>query len=123
MGDLGYFDHDKNLWFGGRISHRVYVDKIMVAPIPVEALANILTKKKRSALVKELDGASIIIETNNPKELSKVDLLMALNKNIFKIPITKIYTTSKFPVDVRHNIKIDRLQLRHDLVNGKLKEL
>jgi acyl-CoA synthetase (AMP-forming)/AMP-acid ligase II len=123
MGDLGYFDENQNLWFGGRISHRVYVENIMVAPIPVEALANSKINKKRSALVKDLDGASIIIETNNPKELSRNDLMTAIKKNIFKININKIYTIKKFPVDVRHNIKIDRLQLRHDLVNGKLKEL
>jgi len=123
MGDLGYFDQNNNLWFGGRISHRLYVNEQMIAPIPVESLVNFEPQVNRSALVRGAQGPALVIETKHPRALSKKSLQNILQKNIFNIAVENIYTTAHFPVDVRHNIKIDRLQLRRDLMNGKLKEL
>lgn len=119
MGDLGFIDSQNNLWFLGRKAHRVELENETLYSISVESFYNEHPEVNRSALVKlERDGvvsAGIVIERKdraveaNPSffhDLSQITL-----KNKLEGKISEIFLYPSFPVDVRHNIKIDRQKL------------
>lgn len=121
IGDLGYFDENGCLWFCGRKAHRVECDNgnNILFSIRCEAIFNLIPGVKRSALVgigeRPHQTPVIIIEPeqNNYKKL-------AANRELFlktaaDNPLTKsikhVLFTHAFPVDVRHNAKINREEL------------
>ena len=117
MGDVGYVDDNNKLWFCGRKKHVVKIDSFELYPIQIEAFFNKHPNIKRSALIylKDSNSAGIVIEPN--KSLNSIsqsfrqELLEISNSIQSKIKIEKFYLKNKFPVDVRHNIKIDRTLL------------
>ena len=126
MGDLGYKDGHGRLWFCGRKTHLVISPEKKYYPIPCEAIFNKHPLVKRSALVGL--GASgkqipaIVIERNDGQYLSgkeqsifESELLTLARKHEHTKDIQKIYLSKHFPVDVRHNIKIDRLKLKEEI--------
>jgi acyl-CoA synthetase (AMP-forming)/AMP-acid ligase II len=128
MGDIGYLDDDQRLWFLGRKSHRVQTQAGLMTPISCEAIFNQHPSVKRSALVglgKEGEQIpAIVIERKDGIYLAGKDRsifeseLLALGKKYHHTQsIQKIYLSKKFPVDVRHNIKIDRLKLKEEIEN------
>lgn len=122
MGDLGYLDQEKRLWFLGRKSHRVEVspDKIFY-PIEVEAIFNQHPEVRRTALIKIKKHGEIapglVIERHDRQTritaafLNEIKMLGHLSEKTKSI--SDFYLCESFPVDVRHNIKIDRLKLSH----------
>ncbi|MBG08550.1 MAG: hypothetical protein CME68_07315 [Halobacteriovoraceae bacterium] len=131
MGDVGYLDQGGKLWFCGRKTHRVQVDlaqkgikkKTELYSIPCEAVFNEHPEVKRTALIqtkeKGLDTASIVIERTDKKRLRgskkhlfEKEILLIAKRFEHTSSIKKIYYHKSFPVDVRHNIKIDRIKLR-----------
>lgn len=111
MGDLGYIDEKNRLWFLGRKTHRV---KDFYS-IEVEAIFNRHPLVKRSAMVAFHDTIGLVIErhdgtmTMTPEFLSE---LRELGLTHEKAKVVKDFWLSPaFPVDIRHNIKIDRLKL------------
>ncbi|OUR97175.1 hypothetical protein A9Q84_12680 [Halobacteriovorax marinus] len=130
IGDLGYIDESGYLWFCGRKIHRVQTGEQMMSSIPCEAIFNEHPSVKRSALIgikKTQSGyekAGLVVELNkkvkNKQELK--DQLLALGKvHSHTRCIEQIWFHDSFPVDVRHNIKIDRIKLRDLASNGSLK--
>lgn len=121
MGDLGYFDEGHNLWFLGRKSHRVVCDDIVFYPIQVEAIFNQHAKIRRSALIKlNINGKScpgLVIERFDKSTVLTQDFFDELNiirdSFSFTRPVEHFFLHHDFPVDVRHNIKIDRIELSH----------
>ncbi|MBF0275206.1 MAG: AMP-binding protein, partial [Nitrospinae bacterium] len=123
IGDVGYFDSKKRLWFVGRKNHRVEISpEITLFSIQVEALFNNHPDVFRSALVGV--GAIpnqtpvMIIEPvkkgfMSAKEKKKIvkELRILLNSSSRNFEIKHILFYSSFPVDVRHNAKINREQL------------
>lgn len=126
IGDLGYFDDKGQLWFCGRKTHRVQTEEELLSSTPCESIFNEHPRVKRSALVginqtkKGYERAGLVVELNGrvsntkklKEELFKLGKGHSLTKNI-----DDIWFHDSFPVDVRHNIKIDRLKLR-DLANS-----
>lgn len=120
MGDLGYFDDLGNLWFLGRKTHQVIVDeKTIFYPIQIEAIFNQHPLIRRSALI-ELNKNGIVtpglaIERFDGKtkfeESFKQELLKLAISSKYTQAIKDFYLFKTFPVDVRHNIKIDRQRL------------
>jgi olefin beta-lactone synthetase len=114
MGDVGYKDDQGRVWFCGRKSHVVNLNHQRFYSIKVEGIFNTHPKVKRSALVRGLDELVVVIELN-PKEVwseSLVEELRVLGQKHEQTKmITKFLKHKSFPVDVRHNIKIDRLAL------------
>lgn len=126
MGDLGYKDEFGNIWFCGRKSHRVTTHEEILSSVQCEAIFNNHPYVRRSALI----GLG---ETDNQTPAIVIEAKKGLNKSILKReltllasahPLTKrikdIYFDDSFPVDCRHNIKIDRLKLRDMAQTGRL---
>jgi acyl-CoA synthetase (AMP-forming)/AMP-acid ligase II len=119
MGDLGWLDENQQLWFLGRKSHRVVSGDFTFYPIQVEAIFNQHVDIKRTALI-HLNVAGtirpgLVIErsdksTNMTDDFHK-ELLQLKEKYGFTRPIEHFFLKKDFPVDVRHNIKIDRIEL------------
>jgi acyl-CoA synthetase (AMP-forming)/AMP-acid ligase II len=119
MGDVGWMDENKNLWFLGRKVHRVETDFGTFYSIQVEAIFNQHSSIRRSALVKlVVNGKTVpalVIERHDKKvkmtESFKKELLVLKETEEFTRPIEHFFLLPSFPVDVRHNIKIDRTKL------------
>jgi acyl-CoA synthetase (AMP-forming)/AMP-acid ligase II len=120
IGDIGYFDEKNNLWFLGRKSHRVITDEMTTHyPIRVEAIFNQHPEIKRSALISLNKNGhvypALAIERHDKSTVMaakfKIELEALAQTTKFTNMINDFFLHSGFPVDVRHNIKIDRLKL------------
>lgn len=120
MGDMGWLDDDQNLWFLGRKVHRVLMDeKKVLYPLQVEAIFNQHPAVRRSALVKlkigEIIAPGLVIERHDGQtkcEESFLKQLIELGKQTeASRHLARFFLHQSFPVDVRHNIKIDRVKL------------
>lgn len=116
MGDVGYFDDDGRLWFCGRKSHRVETAAGPMFTVPIEGVFNTHPAVRRSALVGvERGGARVpvlVVEREPAAELDDAALLGELATLAAKVdaptPIERFAVHPGFPVDIRHNAKIDR---------------
>jgi acyl-coenzyme A synthetase/AMP-(fatty) acid ligase len=117
MGDVGHIDDDGKLWFCGRSKHVVSVDGLNYYPINVESIYNEHPDIKRSALIKleKTNEPAIVIEPNKNTSKSRELIVKELRILAKDFPhtsgINKFFFKTDFPVDVRHNIKIDRTLL------------
>jgi acyl-CoA synthetase (AMP-forming)/AMP-acid ligase II len=120
MGDVGYLDGGGYLWFLGRKSHRVELsDGRVFYPIEIESIFNKHPEVRRTALIKVMKQGEIapglVIERHDGENFPRpgfMDEIRALGQTHEKTKVIKdFYLSTGFPVDVRHNIKIDRLKL------------
>ncbi len=117
MGDVGYLDEQNRLWFCGRKSHRVQTEKGTLFTIPCEAIFNTHPKVKRSALVGVGSPGNqtpvMVIEAEGSIEQKNIteELLQLGASHSFTQSIRRVLFHPAFPVDIRHNAKIDREQL------------
>jgi acyl-CoA synthetase (AMP-forming)/AMP-acid ligase II len=127
MGDLGYFDAQGRLWFCGRKSHRVETAGGLLLPVPCEAIFNQHPGVARTALVgvgkRGQQRPILIIEPGGGKGSRTPHLTEAEQHKIVgellalgaaheqTRAIRDVLFHPSFPVDVRHNAKIDRVQL------------
>lgn len=120
IGDVGYMDKDQNLWFMGRKTHRVKIDESLTHyPIRVEAIFNQHPAIKRSALIHITRNDSVtpalaIERHDGNTRLDAVfrgELDTLAQASYHTHMIKDFFLHPSFPVDVRHNIKIDRSKL------------
>jgi acyl-coenzyme A synthetase/AMP-(fatty) acid ligase len=116
MGDVGYIDEIGRLWFCGRKAHRVAcADGTTMFPVPCEALFNMHLDVERSALVAVNQEPVIIVEKVRGTQMSDAGLCQELLEIAQSHELTKriqrVMFHPSFPVDVRHNAKIDRPKL------------
>lgn len=119
MGDVGWMDENQNLWFLGRKTHRVDGKDKTFYSIQMEAIFNQHPKIRRTALVKLTKGSEIVpgLVIERFDKSTKMndgfyrELLALKDKTDFTKEITEFFLHPDFPVDVRHNIKIDRTKL------------
>ena len=126
MGDVGYLDTEERFWFCGRKNHRVITADRTMYTIPCEAIFNCHPSIYRTALVgigMPGDQIPVLIaepwpehapqdETAKQKlvdELAEMGQSHSLTQAIQK---SHILLHSSLPVDIRHNAKIFREQLR-----------
>ena len=129
IGDLGYKDEMGMIWFCGRKTHRAETASGLLCSVMCEAIFNAHPGVRRSALValgeKGKQSAAIVIERNaigkklNKKILEK-ELLRLAGDHALTAGIKSVHFCDQFPVDVRHNIKIDRLKLADEVARGKI---
>lgn len=126
MGDMGFVDSEGQLWFLGRKGHRVETSAGLMTPISVEAIFNKHPSVRRSALIGlgklGKQTPAIVIERRDGQFLSgkersifESELLSLAKKFPHTAMIQKIFLSKHFPVDVRHNIKIDRTKLKEEI--------
>lgn len=117
MGDVGYLDEKNQLWFLGRKTHRVVCGEKTHYSIQVEAIFNQHPEVKRSALISYKGSIAIVIERHDKeKKLSQKfheELKNLAKSSKYTEMIQDFFLHPSFPVDVRHNIKIDRVALGH----------
>jgi acyl-CoA synthetase (AMP-forming)/AMP-acid ligase II len=122
MGDMGYFDTKGRLWMCGRKSHRVETAEELMLPVPCEAIFNAHPEVARTALVGigplGQQQPALVVELKSGKTPSKgqkqrlIDELLALGEQYEHTrPIRDILFHPSFPVDVRHNVKIQNEKL------------
>lgn len=118
MGDVGYLDEKDRFWFCGRKAHRVRTPAGTLFSIPCEAIFNEHPKIFRSALaaVPGSREARIFVEpypehfpdNKTEEERLVAELLELARQNPLTESIQTILVLRRFPVDVRHNVKINR---------------
>lgn len=124
MGDVGYFDEKGRLWFCGRKSQRVITRDGTLYTVACERIFNQHPAVSRTALVGIPDPeASIESRMQVPvlcvelvdgkRESNRItsELLAIGSANPMTGSITRILYYPDFPVDTRHNAKIQREQL------------
>lgn len=130
MGDLGYCDDERRIWFCGRKSHRVQTREGLLFTIPCEAVFNTHPAVYRTALVGVGEAAvrrpvlCVELQTQAGSadfERIKRELLARGASRPHTRGIETILFHPSFPVDIRHNAKIFREKLAV-WAAGKLKE-
>ncbi len=123
MGDLGYLDEQGRLWVCGRKSHRVETARGLLLPVQCEAIFNQHPTVARSALVGVgqlgQQRPVIIIEMKSEHAVKSHQARQRLIAELLELGrryehtrhIQDVLFHPSFPVDVRHNTKIDRLKL------------
>jgi acyl-CoA synthetase (AMP-forming)/AMP-acid ligase II len=120
MGDLGYLDGEGRLWFCGRKSQRVRREGGDMFTIPCEAIFNNHDRVFRSALVGVTRAGgtdpAICVELQPgvgslERKRIRAELLELARENRLTDSIGDILFHPAFPVDIRHNAKIDRGKL------------
>ena len=121
IGDLGYQDDKGRLWYCGRKSHCVQTNIKKYYSVCCEAVFNEHPMVERSALIEvnkigESEPAIVVeshnVTSENAIELHRELLTIAANFEHTK-EISKFYCKENFPVDVRHNAKIHRIDLKN----------
>ncbi len=131
MGDMGRIDDQGQIWFCGRRSHAFkHSNGTELYSIPIESFFKSIPKIKKVALIKiDTHKAGLAIELEKERdrpEYSNIEKsvreIISTHQDTF--PALKcleaFYLCDKFPVDVRHNIKIDRVKLGSMAKKGQL---
>lgn len=116
MGDLGYIDARGDLWFCGRKAHRVQAEGRELYSVQCEQIFNKHPDVFRTALVGVNGKAVLCVETEKSgKPVNEAKLRAELLEWAAAHPLTGAIKTllfhPGFPVDIRHNAKINREQL------------
>jgi acyl-CoA synthetase (AMP-forming)/AMP-acid ligase II len=120
MGDVGYLDAQGRLWMCGRKSHRVETPNGPMFSTPVEEVLNAHPDVKRSALVGVGPRGSqvpvVLLEREaartspDAQVIAEVKALATKHESTRAISHVHVYP-GEFPVDRRHNAKIEREKL------------
>jgi len=114
MGDMGVLDKNGCLWFLGRKVHQVHLEDKSYSPISVESFFNQHPKITRVAFVQDHNRSALVVEEKGML-VQKEELLLIIKEILelspYKNLFSKVCFYPSFPVDVRHNIKIDRKKL------------
>jgi acyl-CoA synthetase (AMP-forming)/AMP-acid ligase II len=115
MGDAGYMDDQGLLWFCGRIAERVMTADGPLYTDCCEGIFNTVPGVARSALIGLGEAPrqvpAVVIEPEPGQRPGKRQILEASANHALTAPIRKVFFSRAFPVDVRHNAKINRLEL------------
>jgi acyl-CoA synthetase (AMP-forming)/AMP-acid ligase II len=120
IGDVGHLDEQERFWFCGRKAHRVETSNGTMFTIPCEAIFNTHRNVYRTALVGVGEHGNqtpvLYIEpkpnhfpaTPQQQEQFLTELREIGQSNPLTSSITTFRFLKNFPVDVRHNAKINR---------------
>ena len=118
LGDVGYFDDRRRFWYCGRKSHRVETASGPLYTECCEAMFNTHPDIRRTALVgvgpRGTETPVVMFEPLSP-QADRSTLARQLREKAGQHAITRgiqhFIAHDSFPVDVRHNAKINREQL------------
>ncbi len=124
MGDIGYLDEAGALWFCGRKAHRLETAAGLLMPVGVENVFNPHPRVHRTALVgvgvRGAERPVLVVEaapgehprTRHARESLAENLRAFAAAHEAARVVEEILFHPSFPVDVRHNAKIHREQLK-----------
>ena len=118
MGDVGRFDGEGRLWFLGRKSHRLHTERGLLFPVPLENAFNTCPDVHRTALVgvgaPGRERPHLVVELEPGARRAAVEARLAERSAGLEEAraIEGFLFHDGFPVDVRHNAKIHRLELK-----------
>lgn len=127
MGDAGYLDADGRLWFCGRVAERIETPHGPLFSDCVEPIFNQHSRVFRTALIgfgpRGKQVGALAVECWPDQRPRSTAAKRALGRELRELgaahPHTNLirlfYFVDRFPVDVRHNAKIHRLQLARSL--------
>ena len=120
IGDIGYRDRDGRIWFCGRKAHRVVTPDGTMFTVPCEAVFNEHPNVARSALVgvgPPGEQIPVIVVEPLPGKFPRAARMLVFWEEMLERAnektreITHVLFYPSFPVDVRHNTKINREEL------------
>ena len=120
MGDLAYLDEQGRVWFCGRKSERVVIEKEIMYTTCCEGVFNTNVRVLRSALVKihvesEVQPALCVeleADSQHTDQRVLIQELLDIAKSYKHTAMIKhILIHPAFPIDIRHNAKIGRAEL------------
>lgn len=115
MGDVVRLDELGRMWFQGRKSHRVETADGPLYPVAIENIFNTHAAVRRSALVgigaRGSQEPVLVVELHDAGR-SSAELACEILAHGRRVPaarpVSRVLFHRAFPVDVRHNAKIDR---------------
>lgn len=119
MGDLGRVDEQGRLWMLGRKSEQVQVDGVAWYPVAVEGIAERHPDVERAALVDAGGKPALVLQLRKApwhKDVAERNRISReVRERLAEHPpfdsLKEVLFKPDFPVDLRHNIKIDRAAL------------
>ena len=118
MGDLASWDDEGRLWFAGRKAHVVHTADGPMHSVPCEEVFNVHPAVRRTALVgvgpagRSVPVLCVQLEQGQAPSPALTSQLLAFGAADPRTrTIERVLYKSDFPVDIRHNSKIDRPQL------------
>lgn len=115
MGDVVREDEAGRLWFQGRKSHRVETSAGPLYPVAIENVFNTHAAVRRSALVgigargaQEPVLVVELLDASRAGDALAAEILTQGRRVPAGAPVQRVLFHPSFPVDVRHNAKIDR---------------
>lgn len=119
-GDVGRLDDEGRLWFYGRKSHRLETRKGLRMPVPTENVFNLHPRVHRTALVgigEPGDQEPLLVVEPEPSHMPRSpEATRAFIRELLEVgrgahasaDVQSFLFHPRFPVDARHNAKIDR---------------
>lgn len=120
MGDLGYFDDQGRIWFCGRKAHRIQTSEKLLFSVPIEGIFNGHSSVYRSALTGIVQNNRVepVLWIQPEKGLNRAEKKALISElrhlaadRVETRSIRHIFLCRNFPVDIRHNAKINRALL------------
>ncbi|MCL2808187.1 MAG: fatty acid CoA ligase family protein [Coriobacteriia bacterium] len=120
VGDVGSIDEEGHIWFWGRKVHIVELKDRKMYSVPCEIVFNQHPDIRRTALIGPIFEGRVVpclvVELKNKSTKMTESLLEDLQRirdaHEHTRPIERFFLHKSFPVDVRHNIKIDNIALK-----------
>ena len=113
-GDVGRLDAAGRLWVEGRIAHVVATADGPVTPVPLEIAAEAATGSRCAVTGVGSAGCAqvvVVVEQEGKAGLAGTDLDTTVRGALAPQALAAVLTVPAFPVDRRHNSKIDRTRL------------
>ena len=111
-GDAGWLDVSGRLWLGGRCAARIEDSHGRRYPLAVDAALSDNAALSRATLIRHRDSVLLVVELRGP---SDEEILATIGRDMEWAGADQLVVIRRFPMDRRHNAKIDYPQLRRML--------
>ena len=118
MGDIGALDAEGRLWLHGRKSHRIETTDGLLMPVPTENVYQTANGVRRAALIgvgaRGSERPLLVIEPETGVDRRALEARLRSHRRDAHVTsvVSEIEFCDALPVDVRHNAKIRREDLK-----------
>lgn len=114
-GDVGHLDAEGRLWIEGRVQHVIDTAAGPVTPVGIEQRLETLPSVDSAAVVGVgPPGTQVVVAVVTPggrgMRPAEAELAGAV-REVAGVEVAAVLTTGTLPVDIRHNSKIDRVEV------------